>query len=261
MSLLRFALAILLALSCSSYSAAEEFPFLAEINADSVNIRAGQNTNYEILVQVDKSAPIIVVGKKADWYKIKLPDSAKSYISAQFVKILHSGIGEVLGSNVYVRAGTLPNSSSLGKLNKGDKVRILDKTADWYRIEPVEGTYGWVTEKFVTFRSKSVPPPKAIVLPSQAIYPRAEKQAVQPPLPADEKLIAAQGSLELWESIDTTDVQYCVITQDRTYKVEGGRQILDQFLHSQVKIEGVLDQATAAATSPVIRLRRVSFIL
>lgn len=260
MSLLRIALVCFVIHACSSFSAAEDFPFLAEIDVDSVNIRAGQNTNYEILTQVDKSAQLVVVGKNNDWYKVKLPDSAKNYISAKYVKILHSGIGEVLGSDVRIRAGTLLNSTSLGKLNKGDKVRILDKVSDWYRIEPVEGTFGWVTEKFVTFKSKNIPPPKTIVLPSLNIYPRVEKKAVQPHA-ADEKFMTAQGSLEHWESMDTTDGEYCVVTEGSTYKLEGGRHILDQFLHSQVKIEGVLDQATAASTAPVIKLRRVSFIL
>ena len=261
MSVLRFALVFFSTLACSPFSAAEDFPFLAEINTDSVNIRAGQNTNYEILIQVDKAAQLVVVDKKLDWYKVKLPDSAKSYISTKYVKNLHSGIGEVLGSNVHIRAGTMPNSSSLGKLNKGDKIRILDKANDWYIIESVEGTYGWVTEKFVTFKSKNIPPPKIIVLPSPKIYPRAEKKVVQPPPPPDEKLMTVQGSLELSESPDAADGQYCVMTKDSTYTLEGGRDILDQFLHSQVKIEGVLDQATAASTSPVIKLRRVSFIL
>ena len=68
-------LSLVFGLSFQSVSAQaqvqEFFPFVAQINTDEINVRAGQSTNFEKICTVKKSEKLIVVDKSFSWYKIE----------------------------------------------------------------------------------------------------------------------------------------------------------------------------------------------
>ncbi len=134
----------------------EQFPFIAEVIADKVHIRAGQDKNFESIGRLAKGEQVVVAGRIYSWYKIKLPNNALSYIRSDYVQVLADNIGEIVSPRVNVRAGAGINFTSLGQLPKGTKVRIIETAAGWHKIEPVEGCYGWVTTKFLTFKFKDI---------------------------------------------------------------------------------------------------------
>ena len=41
----------------------EHFPFLAEVSKESVNVRAGPNTNFEKIDKLNKGAKVVVLGR------------------------------------------------------------------------------------------------------------------------------------------------------------------------------------------------------
>ena len=56
---------------CALGYADEHFPFLAQVSKESVNIRAGANTNFEKLDKLNLGAEIVVLGKTFTWYKVQ----------------------------------------------------------------------------------------------------------------------------------------------------------------------------------------------
>lgn len=56
---------------------------------------------------------------------------------------------EVTGDNVYVRSGSGTNFYECGKLNKGDRVKVIGKVYSWSRIVPPEGCFSWIYNEFV----------------------------------------------------------------------------------------------------------------
>jgi len=126
----------------------EEFPFAASITGNDVNIRAGQDINFEVIFQVNEGDKIIVLGKEGDWYKIRVPEGAFAYIHHDFLNI-EENEGEVKGSNVNLRAGAGINYTILGQVNKPDIIEVVDKIGDWYMVKPPQVASAWVSVDFV----------------------------------------------------------------------------------------------------------------
>jgi len=56
---------------------------------------------------------------------------------------------EITGNDVLVRSGPGTNFYDCGKLNKGQKVKIVDKQFSWSRIIPPAGSFSWISMQYV----------------------------------------------------------------------------------------------------------------
>ncbi|MBF0489775.1 MAG: SH3 domain-containing protein [Candidatus Omnitrophica bacterium] len=134
----------------------EHFPFQAQVSKESVNIRAGANTNFEKLDKLNRGAELIVLGKSFDWYKVQLPITAKAYIRADYLKINQNLVGELIGDKVNVRAAPNSESTSLGMIKKGTLLRLIAQINGWWQIEPPASAMGWVRQDFLSVKSSTV---------------------------------------------------------------------------------------------------------
>ena len=134
-------------------AAAQKFPFVGKVTQDSVNIRAGNNQNFEILSKLNSGNLALVAEESFGWYKIKLPQSAHCYVSRDFIeKKGNEAVSKA--SNLNLRARPDKESSILGQIKKCGVVNIAGEDAEgWYEILPPEGCYGWVKADFVEFDS------------------------------------------------------------------------------------------------------------
>ena len=57
--------------------------------------------------------------------------------------------GIVTGDNVNVRSGSDLNFEIIYKLNKDDKIVVIGKNFDWYRIRMPEGSFGYINKQFI----------------------------------------------------------------------------------------------------------------
>ena len=57
---------------------------------------------------------------------------------------------EITGDNVNFRSGPGTNFYTCGKLNKGDKVKVVSKQYSWYRIVPPTESFCWISAQYVT---------------------------------------------------------------------------------------------------------------
>jgi SH3-like domain-containing protein len=243
----------------------ESFPFLGEITENDVNIRAGQSVSFDKVGRLAEKDTIVVVEKSYNWYKIKLPSRASSYVHAKYVNPLGDNIGEITGERLNIRAGPGVQYSPLGQLEKGTLVRLLDQKDEWYRIEPAERSYGWVMDKFVRFVSRDIPAPLVVQRPSRSIY-KKNSSAVSPEAAQDHKeqvgILSAVGVVQgLGEHVLSSDIRHRLVSEDqKIYNLKGYRSIIDGFLHHKVAIEGAF-QADVQAKDPVILVTRISLVL
>lgn len=56
---------------------------------------------------------------------------------------------EITGDDVYIRSGPGTNFYHCGKLNTGDKVRVVGKQFSWSRIIPPAGSFSWISMQYV----------------------------------------------------------------------------------------------------------------
>ena len=57
---------------------------------------------------------------------------------------------EITGNDVYVRSGPGTNFYHCGKLNAGDKVKVVGKQFSWSRVVPPAGSFSWISMQYVT---------------------------------------------------------------------------------------------------------------
>ena len=131
----------------------EHFPFLGEASKESVHIRAGANINFESLGKLNKGGQVVVTGRHYEWYKVQLPAAASAYVRADYVKDTGNTTGTIMTDKVNVRARSNSESSSLGQMNKGDLVKLVEQVPPrlgggqvngWWKIEPPASAEGWV---------------------------------------------------------------------------------------------------------------------
>ncbi|MFA5087453.1 MAG: SH3 domain-containing protein [Candidatus Omnitrophota bacterium] len=262
---------------CCVLHGQEQFPFLGEITAKKVNVRAGQNENFEKINTLPAGEEVVVVDKSYSWYKIKLPLGSDAYVHSSYIKLLSNDIGEVRGNRVNIRAGAGPNFSVLGQLRKGTKLRLEGKEQEWFKIEPLEGIYGWVSDQFVSFKNKEIPAARVVSAPIKNIYRLKKIAETQdqgaggpesgPESPAaalEIKPVVVSGILvPAEEHLSFQGIYHKLIVNEQSvYYLLGPKNVMDRFAQSKVNIEGRIRTTSAAVSpSPVIIISKITFQL
>ena len=254
-------------------------PFLAESKGDQVNVRAGQSANFEKLCQLSKGEEVVVLGKEYSWYKIQLPPSAKSFVSKNYVQFLGLNAGGVTATNVNIRAGAGIHHTVLGQLAKGEQIYIQEEFEEWYRIEPIFESYGWVSEKLLTFKSKDfsryqMPPPRSFVdetisesksiTEEQSASEDIMDAVVEEPIEAESKgIITVVGYVESYENEGTDGIYYKIVAGNKPVcYIQGTNHMLGRFVHQKVSVDGTVNQKLLSQYShPVIVVLKVRLIL
>ena len=238
-------------------------PFLGVVAADKVNVRAGQNENFERLCQLKKDEEVLVVDQVYGWYKIKLPPSAKSYIINKYIALETDTIGKVTADRVNIRAGSGVNSTSLGQIKQGEKVQILEKLEGWYKILPIEESYGWIVNEFISFKSKDISGylSKEKVLREEAAHqPIVSVEAPSPP--PEPKAISLVGFIKPEETLNLDKVHYKIVVEGEPTYIEGMDGMLGDFVDCKVKVEGALQESFKDQKSyPVVVASKIQLVL
>jgi len=129
-----------------SLSEAEEvFPRMGFAKNDGANVRAGDNINFESLCRLKKGDTLKVVDKRYSWYNIILPKEAYLYIKNVYVELdPEGGAGTVNALRVNLRSGPDERYSISGQASRPEKLIVLSEEDGWYKIEPPDGTRGWI---------------------------------------------------------------------------------------------------------------------
>jgi hypothetical protein len=135
------------------------FPYDAEVTGDNVNVRCGPGSSYYRCMQLNKGDKVrIVSDQDGVWSQIQPPPGSFSWISVQYVEIdpADQTIGTVTGDDVRVYAGSdrispLTATTLQGKLNKGEKVKLLGEQLDKYykiAVPSLPNAYLWISTQY-----------------------------------------------------------------------------------------------------------------
>ena len=149
---------------------------VATVLKDRVNLRARPDKNAEVITQASKGAKLDVLEQKDKWVRVSLPDTAKCYVAAKFIKD-----GAAASDAVNVRSGPSTNHKDIGKLAKGDKVEVVETKGEWTQIKPTAACCGWVSADLVEVTT--------IAPPAPAPAPAAPPEVAVAPAPAPEPVV------------------------------------------------------------------------
>lgn len=130
--------------SISEKSTSVQFPFQGRVQGEGINVRSGNNVNYESLARLKDGTTVVVTGESYGWYRILPPEGVTFWVHQELIQDK-----KVLGDYVNVRSGPTLDSSVNCQLEKGTEVEILGEAGEWFQIKPPLNAQTWIAKQFV----------------------------------------------------------------------------------------------------------------
>ncbi|MDD5477004.1 MAG: SH3 domain-containing protein [Candidatus Omnitrophica bacterium] len=224
--------------------------FSGQINADNINARVDATVGSAVICSLPKGQLVEVVSEAYDWYKIRLPKEAPSYVKKDLVECINPDpvtspgkclTAKVIKDRINIRLGPSESTWILGKADKLTVVNILAQESGWYKIQPIYQSYGWVNKKFIS---------KEITLPKK--QKAAELSAKD--IPSHGDLLVVEGTVTPYGVILWRKATHKLVTSDnKIYFLKGNRKSLDSLNYHKVKVTGKLI-SPAASKYPIIQI-------
>ncbi len=128
-----------------------------------LNVRTGPGTSHSIVTTLDKDTKIELLAKQGNWYQIAVGNTT-GFVSGDYLKLDKPSEDNVEDSDqepisygettARLNLRSQPNTSSnvLTTLALGQKLEILKKEGNWYRVRAGHQT-GWVSADYVKITS------------------------------------------------------------------------------------------------------------
>jgi len=240
--------------------AGEPVPFTGEVNANNINIRSDSTVSAEIICKSAKGERLEVVSERYDWYKIRLPKQAPSFIKKNLVagiedkpadsfdKLKASGNeliknAKVIKDRVNIRLTPSESSPILGKVDRNEVLTVLEDKGGWYRIEPVNNSFGWISSKFISKVSTAATSQGAVQ--QQAISVTEGKNTI------------IEGIIKPYGIVFKRPATHKLITSDnKIFLLKGNKKSLDQLNYHKVKVIGKLT-GPDSQKYPIIEVEKI----
>jgi len=239
----------------------EHFPFLAEVSKESVNVRAGPNTNFEKIDKLGKGTQVVVLGRSYEWLKVQPMPTTKAFIRSDYLKSSDgNNIAVVLGNNVNVRSSASSDAASLGEIKKGTLVRVIEKAQGWSRLEPVAGTAAWIHQDFLKEVSTDVP---ASMMIQEIHLPTGPVPVVETaPKKVVVELVSLQGTLQVLPQAAGEDVHYEIAIDDKSVYYLQDIPQLSFFANLVVTVEAtVVADPLKKYMYPLLHINKIVLVL
>ncbi|HNY13636.1 MAG TPA: SH3 domain-containing protein [Candidatus Wallbacteria bacterium] len=195
-------------------------------NCTALNVRSGPGTDHPVIGGLTAGAAISIISEENGWWKIKY-NGGTGYVSGKYIDTKaasssassgESFTGHVeVDSRLNVRSG--PWGDITGKLNDGDKVEVVGKVGEWYKIKQ----NGKISYVFASYIKKGA---------------SSSSTAASNKSPDNDSSSAAGGSTQA--KIVACAEKYIGSTKFRGPEVSGGNLACAQFVSTALKDAGVL---------------------
>ncbi|MDD5567830.1 MAG: SH3 domain-containing protein [Candidatus Omnitrophica bacterium] len=249
--------------------AEDKAPFTGEINAKGINLRNDANVNSIVIATLDKGEQVEVVLEMYGWYKVRLPRKIPVYIKKSLVACIKSTealaaaapaavpetaprclSAKLLGDRVNIRLKPSESAPIVGIADKAEVVNVISEAGDWYKIEPIQNSFGWVYKKFVN---------KVVV----AVKPAQETPALKEPEGVSgnpEGLAVFTGKVEPYGMVFFRKATHKFITSDnKVFLLKGNRASLNALNYRKVKLVGKIISAPQEKP-PVIEVKIIEVV-
>jgi SH3-like domain-containing protein len=165
-------------------------PGTAEVMVSNLNVRGQAGLQGEVVAHLVKGEVVTVLsqinldkhaaGEPAQWAKIALPASTKTWVNTKFIDATNN---TVLSKKLNLRAGPGENYSVLGTIEQGTAVTQLTTKGAWTQIEPPTNAYAFVSAAYlkqepVAALATTTPAPDVSPVPAPTPTPVVESQPI-----------------------------------------------------------------------------------
>ena len=244
-----------------SYAAEEEtFPFTGEVTAEDINLRADSTTSSEVICKMDKGAAVEILSGQYGWYKVRLPDTAPSYIRADMVSAVEAKSAnftpqeqtgarfntiKVERDRVNIRLRPNESAPIIGRVSKNEVLNFTGMENNWYRVKPVSGSYGWIHADFV--RKAPLKAPAEEQGPQPAGVPAGTEQEARPEdasaQAGEDKQIPGlsvyEGVIKPYGMVFKRPATHKLVASDKKiFLLKGDKQTLNALVNRKARVSG-----------------------
>lgn len=135
-------LTIVLSLTCGS-ALAERLA----IKSTTANVRSGPGKNYDVMWQVEKNHPILILKKQGQWYQFRDFEGDIGWVHTSLVGKTSTVITNREKCNV--RSGPSTKFKIVFDVGKGIPFQVLERKKKWLHIRHADGDKGWIHQSLV----------------------------------------------------------------------------------------------------------------
>jgi SH3-like domain-containing protein len=117
------------------------------VKSKMANIRAKPSLQADMLWQVEKYYPLLILEKKGEWYRFKDFEGDVGWIHSSLVDNAPTVIVRVNRANVRADAGT--QYDLVFDAEKGTPFKVLEKKGHWIKVQHEDGDGGWIFDSLV----------------------------------------------------------------------------------------------------------------
>jgi SH3-like domain-containing protein len=241
----------------SGYSDADDFKaFLGEITSANINIRADSTISSPIIYTLNKGDYVNVTRELYDWYRIKLPKVAPSYIKKDLVGLINNRAAKVIKNSINIRLSPNETSPIVGKAYLDEVVTILESGEGlWYKIEPIDNSFGWVNKRFIQKATYTPPPPATTSIITSA----GTRIVIDKPETAaeTEKIISLEGVIKPYGKVFRRAATHKLIDKNNTvYFLKGDKKTLNALNYRKTRVVGKIIPSKKE-TTPLVEIDKI----
>ena len=211
-----------------------------------VNVRTEPNTDSAIVGKIYNGAVaqiLSIAGEEDDWFQI-VSGNVEGYIKAEFflygdaaVAVIDDYVtryATVLADRLNVRKEPDIESSRIGYIDKGEKVKMLENLGEWLKVQYTDKSTGYVAAQYVTISEEFV---YAKSLEEEA-RERAEKKALE----ERKRISEAQAAESTVINVTPPNVIYSTNEELRQQIIDYAMQYLgNKYIHGGQTLAGGTD--------------------
>ncbi len=125
---------------------------MLSVNTDSVNLRSGPGTNFDIKWEYGKGFPLEVISSKGEWVEVSDFEGDTGWI----YKPLLSNTGHMIvkvnkdkDSKINIRSGPGTKYRIVGKAYYGVVFETLEQRDGWAKLKHETGLVGWIKRDLI----------------------------------------------------------------------------------------------------------------
>lgn len=120
---------------------------MVSVNRPEINMRAGAGTGHAARWALNKGYPLEVTGRKGRWLKVRDFENDTGWVYRPLVgKTPHHVVKAPVAN---IRSAPTTSSRVVGKAERGEVLRTLERRDKWVKVQPEGGRKGWVARRLL----------------------------------------------------------------------------------------------------------------
>lgn len=125
----------------------------AVVKSSVLNVRGGPGTSNPVVARVKQGDKLLIIGSSNGWCNVELPGGGTGWVAGWLVdikavtladKLPVTGEAVVYADGVNVRGGPGTEHQVVTRVSRGERMSILEKSGEWYKVQLSRGVEGWI---------------------------------------------------------------------------------------------------------------------